>query len=68
MKLGSDDRGGFVLKDVNFNKRLLHLFPKKLEYTFFFGTPGIYRDTQNVTANLECVIRFTSFKKSHGAF
>ena len=38
----SDDRGGFVhyvvLIDVNFNKHLLHLFPKKLEYTFWGDT------------------------------
>ena len=26
------------VKDVNFNKHLLHLFPKKLEYTFLGGT------------------------------
>ena len=26
------------VKDVNFNKHLLHLFPKKLEYTFFWDT------------------------------
>ena len=36
-KTQSDDRGGLPnVKDVNFNTHLLHLFPKKLEYTFFF--------------------------------
>ena len=41
-KTWSDDRRGCALhrlKDVNFNKHLLHLFPKKLEYTFFLGHP-----------------------------
>ena len=26
------------VKDVNFNEHLLHLFPKKLEYIFFWDT------------------------------
>ena len=42
------------VKDVNFSKHLLHLFPKKLEYTFCLGHPvstKIFRFSNGMKVN-----------------